>query len=81
MLLGQNMIKEYTCLPQSLAAAQSLQSLDLGSSRTAPRLLVTDKPSNTSTYKQIIKIVYHLKTEVLKTGSTRYSGQNNTKNA
>ena len=52
------MIKEDTYLLQSLAIGQTLQSLDLGSSRTAPRLLITDKPSNTSTYKQTIKIVY-----------------------
>jgi hypothetical protein len=28
MLFGQNMIKEYTFLPRSFAAAQSLQNLD-----------------------------------------------------
>ena len=54
MLLGQNMIKEYNCLPQSLAASQSLQNLDLEDSRTPLRLLVMIRPSNTSTYKQII---------------------------
>ena len=50
------MNKEYTCLPQSLVAAQTLQSLGLESSRTASRLLITNKPNNTSTYKQIIEI-------------------------
>jgi len=38
------MIKKYTCLPQSLAA-QTLQTLALGSSQMAPRLPVTDKLS------------------------------------
>jgi hypothetical protein len=56
MLLGQSMIKEYTCLPQSLAAAQILRSLALGSSQTAPRLLVMNNPSITSKYKQTIEM-------------------------
>ena len=46
------MIKEYTFLAQLLAAARSLESLALESSRKAPRLYVTNTPSNTSTYKQ-----------------------------
>ena len=82
------MIKEYICLPQSLAAAQTLQSLDLRSSRTAPRLLVTNKPSNTSTYKQtnrntLKQYTNHGKTEVktLKTSYTHYNNRNGTKNA
>ena len=50
------MIKEYICLPQSLAAAQTLRRLALESSGTAPCLLVTNKPSNTSTYKQKMEI-------------------------
>ena len=50
------MIKEYTCLAQSLADVQTLQSLALGSSRTTPRLYVTNTPSNTSTNKEIIEI-------------------------
>ena len=45
------MIKEYTCLPQSLVVTQTLQMVALGSSQTAPRLLVMNKPSYTSTYK------------------------------
>ena len=52
MLLGLRMIKEYTFLAQLLAAARSLESLALESSRKAPRLYVTNTPSNTSTYKQ-----------------------------
>ena len=56
MLLGPNMIKEYICLPRSLAAAQSLQNFDLERSRTALRLIMTNTPSNTITYKQTIKI-------------------------
>ena len=43
MLLAQNMIKKYACLPRSLTAAQHLQSLVLASSRMAPRLLVTNQ--------------------------------------
>ena len=50
------MIKEYTCLPRSLAAAQSLQNLDLEGSQTALRLINTNMLSNTSTYKQIMEI-------------------------
>ena len=50
------MIKEDTYLLQSLAVGQTLQSLDLGSSRTAPPLYVTYKPSNTSTYKQTMEM-------------------------
>ena len=50
------MIKEYTCLPRSLAAAQSLQNLDLEGSRTALRPNNTNTPSNTSTYKQTMEI-------------------------
>ena len=50
------MIKEYTCLPRSLAAAQSLQNLDLEGSQTALRLINTNTLSNTSTYKQIMEI-------------------------
>ena len=49
------MIKEYTCLPRSLAAAQSLQNLDLEGSRTALRLIIANTPSNTSTYKQTME--------------------------
>ena len=44
------MIKEYTCLAHLLAADRSLQSLALRSSRTAPRLYVTNTPSK---YKHI----------------------------
>ena len=47
----KKMIKEYTCLAQLLASTLSLQSLALESSQTAPRLYVTNTPSNTSTYK------------------------------
>ena len=36
------MIKEYNCLPRSLAAAQSLQNLDLEGSRMALRLNITN---------------------------------------
>ena len=50
------MIKEYTCLPRLVAAAQSLQNLDLEGSRTALRIINTNTPSNTSTYTQIMKI-------------------------
>jgi len=50
------MIKEYTCLPHSLAAAQSLQNLDFEGSRTALRLIIAITPNNTSTYKQIKEI-------------------------
>ena len=50
------MIKEYTYLPRSLAAAQCLQNLDLEGSRTAPRLIITNTPSKTSTYKQTMEI-------------------------
>ena len=50
------MIKEYTCLPHSLAADQSLQNLDLEGSRTALRLIIANTPSNTSTYKQTMEI-------------------------
>ena len=50
------MIKEYTCLPRSLAATQSLQNLDLEGSRTALRLIIANTPSNTSTYKQTMAI-------------------------
>jgi len=50
------MIKEYTCLPHSLVAAQSLQNLDLEGSRMALRLNITNTPCNTSTYKQTIEI-------------------------
>jgi hypothetical protein len=37
------MIKEYTLLPQSLAAAQTPQIVALETPRTAPRLLITIK--------------------------------------
>ena len=50
------MIKEYTCLPHSLTAAQSLQNLDLEGFRMALRLINTNTPSNTSTYKQTMEI-------------------------
>ena len=50
------MIKEYTCIPRSLATAQSLQNLDLEGSRTALRLNITNTPNNTSTYKQTMEI-------------------------
>ena len=50
------MIKEYTCLPRSLAAAQSLQNLDLAGSRTALCLIIANTANNTSTYKQTMKI-------------------------
>ena len=50
------MIKEYTFLPHSLTAAQSLQNLDLEGSRTALRLINTNTPSNTNTYKQTMEI-------------------------
>ena len=50
------MIKEYTCLPRSLAAAQSLQNPDLEGSRTDLRLIITNTPSNPSTYKKTIEI-------------------------
>ena len=50
------MISEYTCLPRSLAATQSLQNLDLEGSRMALRLNITNTPSNTSTYKKTIEI-------------------------
>ena len=56
MLFGQNMIKEYTFLPRSLAAAQSLQNLDFEHSRTAPHLIITNMASNTSTYEKTIEI-------------------------
>ena len=49
------MIKGYTCLPRSLAAAQSLQILDLEGSRTALRLIIANTPNNTSTYKQTME--------------------------
>ena len=49
------MIKEYTCLPRSLAAAQSLQNLDLEGSRTTLRLIIVNTPSNMSTYKQTME--------------------------
>jgi len=52
MLFGQNMIKEYTFLPRSFAAAQSLQNLDFEGSRTTLRLIIAITPNNTSTYKQ-----------------------------
>ena len=81
------MIKEYTCLAQSLADVQTLQSLALGSSRTAPRLYVTNTPqiqhiqeNNRNELKQYTK---HGKTETkhLKTNSTRCNDRNGTKNA
>ena len=50
MLLDENMIKEYTCLSQSLDVAQNLQSHAIGSSRTAYHLLITNKPSNTQVH-------------------------------
>ena len=50
------MIKEYTCLPHSLAAAQSLQIIDLECSQTTLPLINTNTPSNTSTYKQTMEI-------------------------
>ena len=50
------MITEYTCLPRSLAATQSLQNLDLEGSQTALRIIITNTPSNTSTYKQTMEI-------------------------
>ena len=56
MLLRPNMIKEYTCLPQSLATAQTLQTPALGSSQTAPCLLITNQAKTQSTYKQIIDV-------------------------
>ena len=49
------MIKEYTCLPYSLAAAQSLQNPDLEGSRTALRLIIANTPSNMSTYKKTME--------------------------
>ena len=80
------MIKEYTYLAQLLAAGQTPRSLALGSSRTAPRLYVTNMQSNTSTYKQTInelkQYTNHGKTETkyLKTSSTYYNDRNGTKN-
>ena len=81
------MIKEYTFLAQLLAAARSLESLALESSRTAPRLYVTNTPqiqhiqeNNRNELKQYTK---HGKTETkhLKTNSTRCNERNGTKNA
>ena len=49
----------FTCplwIPHSLAATQSLQNLDFEYSRTAPPLIITNMPSNTNTYKQMIEI-------------------------
>ena len=80
------MIKEYTFLAQLLAAGRSLQNLALESSRTAPRLYVTNMQSNTSTYKQTInklkQYTNHGKTETkhLKTSSMHYNDHNGTKN-
>ena len=50
------MIKGYTCLPRSLAAAQSLQILDLEGSRTALHLIIANTPNNMSTYKQTMEL-------------------------
>ena len=81
------MIKEYTCLAQLLAAGRSLQNLALESSRTAPRLYITNTPqikhiqaNNRNELKQYTK---HGKTETnhLKTNSTRCNERNGTKNA
>ena len=81
------MIKEYTFLAQLLAAGRSLQNLALESSRTDPRLYVTNTPqikhiqaNNRNELKQYTK---HGKTEIkhLKTNSTRCNERNGTKNA
>ena len=82
------MIKEYTCLAQSLAAGRSLQSLALGSSRMAPRLYVTNhakqyKHIQAKNRNKLKQYTNHGKTEIkhLKTNSTRCNYRNGTKNA
>ena len=82
------MIKEYTCLAQLLAAGRSLQSLALGSSRTAPRLYVTNhakqyKHIQANNRNKLKQYTNHGKTEIkhLKTNSTRSNKHNGTKNA
>ena len=82
------MIKEYTCLPQSLAAAQNPQSLGLGSSRTAPRPYVTIhakqyKHIQANNGNELKQYTNHGKTETkhLKTNSTCCNEHNGTKNA
>ena len=82
------MIKEYIFITQSLAAAQTLQSLGLEGSGTAPRLLVMNQAkqhkyiqaNNRNKLKQHTK---HWTIEIkdLETGSTHYHDQNGTKNA
>ena len=88
MLLGPRIINKYTCLAQSLAAGQSLQSLALGSSRMAPRLYVTNtlskyKHIQANNRNELKQYTNHDKTETkhLKTNSTCCNEHNGTKNA
>ena len=84
------MIKEYTCLAHLLAAGRSLQNLALESSRTAPRLYVTNhakqyKHIQANNRKKLKQYTNHGKTELkhLKTNSTHcneHNGAKNTKN-
>jgi len=62
------MIKEYTCLPHSLVAAQSLQNLDLEGSQMALRLIITNTLSDTSTYKKKIEINQNSTSNIEKKG-------------
>ena len=81
------MIKEYTFLAQLLAAGRSLQNLALESSRTAPRLHVTNTPQNkhiqANNGNKLKQYTNHGKIEVkhLKTKPTRCNDRNGTKNA
>jgi len=81
------MIKEYTCLAQLLAAGRSLQNLALESSRTAPRLYITNTPQNkyiqANKGNKLKQYTNHGKTELkhLKTNSTHCNEHNGAKNA
>ena len=83
------MIKEYTFLAQLLAAGRSLQNLALESSRTAPRLYITNTPQikhiQANNRNELKQYTNHGKTELkhLKTNSTHcneHNGAKNTKN-
>ena len=81
------MIEEYTCLAQLLAAGRSLQNLALESSRTAPRLYVTNMPQikhiQANNRNELKQYTEHgkMETKHLKTNSTCCNERNGTKNA
>ena len=87
MWVGPNMIKEYTCLPRSLAAAQSLQNwfwrFSNGSSSNHREHTKQHEHIQENNGNKLNQYTNQWKTEVkhLKIGSMRYNDRNGTKNA